>query len=57
MKMTQSFCLWLLVLAGALPGARGEYYRSDINPALLCCQALLLRPDLDPADREYLWGV
>jgi hypothetical protein len=44
----------MLVLAGVLPGARGEDFRTDINPALLYYQAFLLAPDLEPADRDYL---
>jgi hypothetical protein len=46
--------LSLLVLAGARPGARGEDFRTDINPALLYYQAFLVTPDLEPADRDYL---
>ena len=46
--------LSLLVLAGALPGARGEEFRTDINPALLYYQAFQAAPNLDPADNNYL---
>jgi hypothetical protein len=46
--------LSLLVLAGALPGARGEEFRTDINPALLYYQAFAAAPNLDPADNNYL---
>ena len=54
MKRMKPICLWLLVLAGALSGARGEDFRTDINPALLYYQAFLAEPNLEPADREYL---
>jgi len=54
MKRMKPICLWVLVLAGALSGARGEDFRTDINPALLYYQAFLVAPDLEQADREYL---
>jgi hypothetical protein len=55
MKTIKSICLSLLVLTGALAGARGADYRADINPALLYSQAFAAAPELEPADREYLW--
>jgi hypothetical protein len=48
-------CLSLLVLTGSLLGARGEPFRTDINPALLYYQSFLLAPDpMSEADRTYL---
>jgi hypothetical protein len=46
--------LSLLVLAGVLLGARGEEFRTDINPALLYYQAFIAAPNLEPADNDYL---
>ena len=42
MKTTKFTCLALLILT--LPAARGEPFRTDINPALLYYQAFLLAP-------------
>ena len=39
----------------ALSGARGEEFRTDINPALLYGRAFLLAPELSPADSDYLF--
>jgi hypothetical protein len=47
--------LSLLVLAGALAGARGQSSATNINPALLYYQAFLVAPDLSPADSDFLW--
>jgi hypothetical protein len=53
MKTTQFTCLALLILT--LPAARGEDFRTDINPALLYYQAFLLAPDpMSEVDRNYL---
>jgi len=53
MKTTTFTCLTLLILT--LPGARGEPFRTDINPALLYCQAFLLAPEpISEADWDYL---
>jgi hypothetical protein len=53
MKTTKFTCLTLLILT--LPAARGEPFRTDINPALLYYQAFLLAPDpMSEADRNYL---
>ncbi|MGH7980954.1 MAG: hypothetical protein ACREE6_16375, partial [Limisphaerales bacterium] len=41
MKPTKTICVSLLLLAGTLTGARGDDYRTDINPALLYYQAFL----------------
>ena len=55
MRTTWPTRLSLLVLTGVLPGARGEQFRTDINPALLYYQAFLLAPDaMSEADRNYL---
>ena len=55
MKTMKSICWSLAVLAGALAGARGEEVRTDINPALLYYQAILVAPEpLSEADRNYL---
>jgi hypothetical protein len=55
MKITRTIGLSLLVLAGTRPGARGEEFRTDINPALLYYRAFLLAPDpMSQADRDYL---
>ena len=55
MKAMKSICLSLLVLTGTLLGARGEQFRTDINPALLYYRAFLLAPDpVSEADRDYL---
>jgi len=53
MKTTTFTCIALLILT--MPGARGEPIRTDINPALIYYRALLLAPDLSPADRDYLF--
>ena len=55
MKSMKPICLWLLVLAGALAGARGQSSATNINPALLYYQAFLVAPDLSPADSDFLW--
>jgi hypothetical protein len=53
MKTTKFTCLALLILT--LPAARGEPFRTDINPALLYYRAFLLVPDpMSDADRDYL---
>jgi hypothetical protein len=53
MKTTEFTCLTLLILT--LPTARGEPFRTDINPALLYYRAFLLAPDpMSDADRNYL---
>ncbi len=56
MKNILPVCLALLV-CGALVGARGEQFRTDINPALLYYQAFLLAPDLNEHDRNFFWGT
>ena len=50
MKATILTCIALLILT--MPAARGEDFRTDINPALLYYRAFLLAPDLSPADRD-----
>lgn len=55
MKSMKTISISLLVLSGALLGARGEEYRTDINPALLYYRALLATPAyLSDADQNYL---
>jgi hypothetical protein len=38
----------------SLPAARGEPFRTDINPALLYYQAFLMAQDVSQADKDYL---
>jgi hypothetical protein len=53
MKTKRNF--WALLVIGAVAiGARGESFRTDINPALLYGRAFLLAPDLAQADSDYL---
>jgi hypothetical protein len=52
MKTTKFTCLALLILT--LPAARGEPFRTDINPALLYYQAFILAPNLPETDLDYL---
>jgi hypothetical protein len=48
-------CLLLLCLTGALLGARGETFRTDINPALLYYRALLVATEpMSDEDSKYL---
>jgi len=54
MKTITSLCCGLLLLTGLGPHARGESFRTDINPALLYYQAFLLAPELSAADNNYL---
>ncbi|HXR05626.1 MAG TPA: hypothetical protein VN836_13050 [Verrucomicrobiae bacterium] len=55
MNITKSIGLSLLLLTGTVPGARGEGFRTDINPALLYYQAILLAPDpISDTNRDYL---
>jgi len=52
MKTTKFTCLALLILT--LSAARGEPFRTDINPALLYYQAFILAPNLPDTDLDYL---
>jgi len=55
MKTMTPICWSLLLLTGMLPGARGEDFRTDINPALLYYRAFLLAPNsMSEADMTYL---
>ncbi len=55
MKTTKFTCLALLILT--LPAARGEDFRTDINPALLYYQAFLVTSNsMSNADEEYSWS-
>ena len=53
MKTIKSTCLALLILT--LPAARGEPFRTDINPALLYYRSFLMPwQPMSDADRDYL---
>ena len=53
MKIRKFTCLALLILT--LPAARGEDFRTDINPALLYYRAFLVQTEpMSDADRDYL---
>ena len=53
MKITTFTCLALLI--STLPAARGEPFRTDINPALLYYRAFLVAPaPMSDADMDYL---
>lgn len=55
MKTLNTHFLALLLSTGALLGARGEDFRTNINPALLYYQAFLAAPDpMSDADTKYL---
>ena len=60
MKITASLSLLLLLLTTGPRTARGDTFRTDINPALLYYQAFLLEPQMQPADHDYwitnTWG-
>ena len=52
----KSLCIACLSVASVFFSASGEQSRPDINPALLYYQAFLLAPDLEPADRDFLYA-
>ncbi|HEY1788782.1 MAG TPA: hypothetical protein VGJ73_11525 [Verrucomicrobiae bacterium] len=52
MKTSNSICIALFIFSKIVCGARGEDYRTDINPALLYYQAFLLAPKDE--DLQYL---
>src|SRR4051812_35673448 len=56
MKIMKPISLSLLLLTAGLLGARGEAFRTDINPALLYYRAFIAVPDpgLSDGDRTYL---
>jgi len=55
MKITTFICLALLILT--LPAARGEDFRTNINPALLYYQAFLMAPKpMSDADADYFYS-
>lgn len=57
MKTMKSIGLSLLLAAGAVAGARGQPFRTDINPALLYYQAFLVAPEPMPnADMDFLYS-
>src|SRR3989442_8293667 len=49
--------IWLtaVIVAGAVAGAGGEQFRTDINPALLYYRASQMVPDFSRADRDFLF--
>jgi len=53
MKTTKFSCLALLFLT--VLGARGEPFRTNVNPALLYYQAFILRGELPQADNDFLF--
>jgi hypothetical protein len=53
----KSVVLPLLILTGAMVSARGQQFRTDINPALLYYQAVIVAPDLSKADRDFLYNT
>ncbi len=55
-EIMKSLCIACLTTASVIFSASGEQFRTDINPALLYYQAFLLAPDLEPADRDFLWA-
>jgi hypothetical protein len=54
MNTVKSICLSLLVVAGVSAGTNAQPSATNINPALLYYQAFLARPNLEPADNDYL---
>jgi hypothetical protein len=55
MKNIKSIGALLAVLAGTMLGARGQDFRTDINPALIYYQSFLVAPDpMAGADTDYL---
>jgi hypothetical protein len=54
MNTTKCICLALLFLS--MPGARGETFRTDINPALQYYRAFLKAEPPSGADSDYLWS-
>ncbi len=55
MKTLDAICLTGLVVAGVLPGAHGQDFRRDINPALVYYRAFLVAaPPMSEADAKYL---
>src|ERR1051325_1515317 len=56
MSVMKPISLSLVILTALLPLARGESFRTDINPALLYYRAFLATPEpgLSDADRAYL---
>src|SRR4051794_4848056 len=55
MKLLKIVGLGVVVLGGALLAARGETYRTNINPALLYYQAFIVASEpISEADSKYL---
>ncbi len=57
MRRLQSILLTSLAVLGAAAAARGEDFRTDINPALRYYQAFIMGGELSPADRDYLYNT
>jgi hypothetical protein len=55
MKPIKSFSMSLLVLAVAAGAAKGQPFRTNINPALMYYQAFQVAPDFSPKDWDYLY--
>ena len=55
MKTMKSRCCYLLLVTAAAAGARGEQFRTDINPAMQYYQAFQVAPNLPQAERDYLF--
>src|SRR5882672_1429231 len=56
MKAMKTISLCLMVATVAMVGPVGaDQFRTDINPAMLYYQAFNVAPDLNPADRDYLF--
>ncbi len=55
MKIPKQFCRWSVTWIAAVMVARGEDYRTDINPALVYYRAfLVVQEPISDADRAYL---
>ena len=55
MKTMRLLLISGLMLSAVLPGARGDQFRTDINPALVYYRAFLVAPaPISDADRAYL---
>jgi len=52
---TKSFYPLVVITCGLALAARGETFRTNINPALLYGQAFLLAPDLSRSDSDHLF--
>src|SRR5438445_311638 len=55
MKIMKPTCFSILLAASVMVSGGTEAFRTNINPALQYYQAFLMAPDLEPADRDYLY--